>query len=603
MSQIQQVKEATDILEIIGQRIELKRAGRNHHGLCPFHSEKTPSFFVSPDLQRYKCFGCGESGDVFNFLEQYEGMTFSEALRYLADGAGITLKAYRPSQADEERDQLLEVLDLAKEYYHYLLTEHEVGQKARDYLKDRGTTQDSIKLFQLGYSLPGWDGLVKYLHHKKKYSFQQLVQAGLVIKRKGRHYDRFRDRLMFPLKNHRGQVVGFSGRSLDPEAKQAKYINTSETRLYHKASLLYGYYELRQSIRRKEEVIVTEGEFDVISSTQAHVNHVVAIKGSAFTADHAKYLKRMAQKVLFALDMDSAGIEATRRAIPIAQEAGLELRVIKLAEFDEQHKKDPDDIARDNPKVWRELTKTSISVYQFLIETSLAKYDPTSPEGKRAIIDDLAPALAQISHEVEKDYYLKELSQKLNVTQKVVANDIKQQAFKQQRTSTSVPSADQPQKELTLSRYQKLERYGWFLLLHSPNDQVKARARELVGVIFSNQTLGIMLDRLLEFEPAFSLDKFSQFLPEDLQQFLFELHFQSEYIQILDGLDLDKEWRQVSAELKRLSIQEEIKKITQELDQLDQKRTKTDPEEQRQVELLEKIVALKAKFKSKLGAS
>jgi DNA primase len=597
MSQVQQIKDTIDIVEIINERVELKRGGRNWRGLCPFHGEKTPSFFVSEELQRYRCFGCSESGDVFNFLEKYEGMTFNEALRYLADRAGITLKEYKPTAADEKRDRLLEVLSLAKEYYHYLLTEHQAGQAARLYLKQRGTTQDSIKLFEMGYSLGGWDGLIKYLHHKKKYSLNYLEEAGLVIQNKGRYYDRFRDRIMFPLKNHRGQVVGFSGRLLEADAKQAKYINSPETRLYHKAELLYGYHELLQSIRKKDEVIVTEGEFDVISSTQAHVNHIVAIKGSAFTAAHAKLIKRVAGKVLFALDMDSAGVEATKRSIPIAQEVELELRVIKLADFDQEEKKDVDDVAREDSKLWRQLIKNSVSAYQFLIEASLSEHDADTPEGKRSVINQLAVIIDGIDHEVEKDYYQKELAKSLNVKQSVVDQDIKKEAFKQQNKVRRKKVVDKPKVETKLTRVQKLERYIWFLLLRSKSDQVKKRVAQLKSINFADKNLQLLLVKLVEFKPEFSLESFGKFLAEDLQQLVFDLYLQPQYAQNYEEKDSNDEWLKVLPNLQRSAVKSQISEITHELDKLDQKQTKTNQEEERQSELLEKIVDLRSKTK------
>lgn len=596
MSQVQQVKEAVDIIEVIGERVELKRSGRNWRGLCPFHSEKSPSFFVSEEMQRYKCFGCGETGDVFNFLEKYEGMTFAEALQNLAEQAGITLKEYHSSPEDEKHKRYLEILNLAKEYYHYLLVEHQSGHIARDYLHQRGTTSESIKLFQLGFSLDKWDGLIKYLHHKKKYPLEDLVATGMVIQRKGRYYDRFRGRIMFPLKNHRGQVVGFSGRSLDPDAKEAKYLNTPETKLYHKAELLYGYSELLQFIRQKKEVIVAEGEFDVISSTQAHVNQIVAIKGSAFTHDHAKYIKRVSQKILFALDMDSAGVEATKRAIPIAQELELELRVIKLADFGGSKKRDPDDVARETPKKWRELVKSSVSVYQFLIEAAVQEFGVKTPEGKTAIIRELAAIISQITHEVEKDYYLNQLAEILQVKKSIVAQDIKQEYLHQQgKSKWRRPSDKDQEKSKSLTRRQKLEKYIWFLLLRSQPDQIQRRVEHLQHLNFSFKKLELLAQKLQDFKLVYSLEKFSKFLPEDFQQLVLDLYLQPQYASLIEELDIDKEWQQSYTDLKRLSLQQQIAKITQELDNLDAKTTKTKVEENRQSELLAEIVKLRAK--------
>ena len=293
MSQVQEVKEATEIVEVIGLRVSLTRSGKYFKGNCPFHSERSPSFFVDEVLQRYKCFGCGESGDVINFLEKYEGMSFGEALEELAQKAGITLKKYKKSKDDIVTDEILEVLSLARQYYNYLLTEHKSGDVARKYLKNRKVTSESIKLFQMGYALEQWDGLIKFLHNQKKYSLSILEQAGLVIKgRNHRYYDRFRGRIIFPLKDHRGRVVGFSGRKIDGDEKDAKYINSPETILYHKSKMLFGFSELYQEIRKAEFIVVVEGEFDVVSSTQAHMNAIVAsIPVARCCAEHSRSCK------------------------------------------------------------------------------------------------------------------------------------------------------------------------------------------------------------------------------------------------------------------------------------------------------------------------
>lgn len=606
MSQVQRVKDATDIVEVIGERIQLQKAGSNWRALCPFHSEKSPSFFVSETLQRYKCFGCGESGDVFTFLEKYEGMTFGEALKVLAERAGITLKEFRPSQEDDQRDQLLAVLNLAKEYYHYLLTKHRAGKKARLYLKDRSTTQDSIRLFQLGFALPSWDGLIKFLHKKKKYPLDILLQAGLVIKgRGGRYYDRFRDRIIFPLTNHRGQVVGFSGRVLSPttpgknngqanpsDRSEAKYINTPETALYHKSELLYGYRELLQSIRKSKEVIVTEGEFDVISSVQAHANNIVAIKGSAFTPAHAKLLKRIVERVILALDADAAGVQATKRAIAVAQVEDLELRVIDLSDL--PYAKDPDDLARSDPKAWRDAVASAVSVYEFLLGVALKNHDVTKPEGKREVVKDLALVFGNISHAVEQDYYYQELAKALNVRVDLVKKDIDRVKSRvRPATKGAARLETSKQKKTKVSSLEKLERYLWFLLLRSKVDQIKNRATQLKNVSFVTKGMQTLLSQLLKYQPNFELESFSKFIAEDLQELLFDLHLNPEHLDMLSKLNITQEWSKTLKKFKQSVIKVQIKSITQELDELDKKRTKTPDEEERQNELLKKIVLLK----------
>ncbi len=610
MSQIRQVKEASDIVSVIGERVSLQKSGSYFKGLCPFHSEKSPSFFVNEQMQRYKCFGCGETGDVFTFLEKYEGMTFYEALSMLADQAGITLKEYTRTDKDELHDKLLQVLDLAKEYYHYLLTEHEVGAPAREYLQTRGINKDSIKLFQLGYAMASWDGLISFLHKKKKYSLELLEQAGLVAEGKGgRRYDRFRGRLIFPLTNHRGQVVGFSGRLLDSQAKEAKYINSPETELYHKSRLLYGYSQLYQFIRKERAVIVVEGEIDVITSSQAHVNNIVAIKGSALTDEHAKLLNRTVDTVLLALDTDAAGVEATKKAIDALQETKLELRVVEVPSG-----KDPDELIREDPKKWRSAVKESVIAYSFLIEVALREHQAATPEGKRAIMEEMAPVLSKVRHAVELEHYVRVLSEKLNVKEEAIHADIarykRQQTFggktntsaereKQKPAKTATATASAPPSAPS-SRRANLESYLFYLLFQSqPKTQLDKveKLLELDLVIpGAKQLLAAMLGQLKR-QKALNLEKLNAKLPEDLQQLLFDLHTPENFLNLNGKLKVATEWRQTYHQLATEVTKAKISAIAAELAKLDEKRQKTPAEEERQNELLKQIVQFRQKLK------
>lgn len=610
MSQIQEIKEANDIVEVIGSRLDLKRSGANYRGLCPFHSEKSPSFFVNEVLQRFRCFGCGEAGDVYEFLQKYEGMTFYEALQHLAEKAGIQLESVARSPEDELRDQLKTVLDLSRQYFHYLLTDHETGQRARDYLKERGITKESIDLFQIGYSLPGWDGLLSYLHTKKKIPLEAIEKAGLIIRGSrasgglqggtapsARHfYDRFRGRIMFPLKDHRGQVVGFSGRTMEKDVKEAKYINTPETALYHKGKMLYGYSELFNFIRQEKKLIVVEGEFDVISSVQAHVNNVVALKGSALTEDHAKLLARSVDSVILSLDTDSAGVEATKKAIAVLRPTELELRALVIGEG-----KDPDELARRDPKAWRETTKQSVSAYQFLINAAAQKFDPATAEGKRGIMKELGPVLASVPHAVELEFYLKELSRVLGVQKEVVRTDITRYQEKQAlglttRTASGTPTAataTASEKALG-SRRHTLEEYLLFLLFHHDAPELVAHARELRETEIELQAPGAnaLLDRLIEVRPP-DLQTFARILPQDQQQLLFELHSHPKHIGMLENIQLDAEWKHTIQDWKTEAIRERVEKLTARLTELDAKLEKTAEEDKEQDELLRQIVRMR----------
>jgi DNA primase len=615
MSQIQEIKQATDIVQILGERLTLQHAGTNWRALCPFHGEKSPSFFVNQQLQRYKCFGCGESGDVFTFLEKYEGMTFAESLEYLAERAGITLERLSFTKEDDQRKQLLTILDLAKEYYHFLLTQHDAGAPAREYLKDRGTTAESIKVFQIGYSLDSWDGLIKYLHGKKGFALEELEAAGLVIRNSsGRYYDRFRGRIMFPLTDVRGRIVGFSGRVLKPDKKEAKYINTPETQLYHKSQLLFGFSQLYQEIRKANEVVIVEGEFDVISSAQVHVNNVVGVKGSALTEEQVRLLSRTVAKIILSFDRDAAGIKATKRAIEVARGFAVDLRVIDFAVLSKTNgepgslaKMDPDQLARTQPAIWRQLVKSSTSIYDFLIESALNLYDVKTAEGKRQIIDEVAPSLNALTHAVEKEHYIHKLSQALGVKEQTVTKDIESWGVRKASQSAGqpkvtalpqpVPLATSPQPKLSgaLARREMLEKYWWFLVLHLPADEVVEAAQAGQKMEWSQPALAQLVEVIVKAHSPFALEKVMSKLAEDRQQLLSDLYLQQEYLENSDQLDLKKELLKTEKELQQLQKTAQIQQITAELDELDGKSHKTAEDEARQEELLKQIVVLRRK--------
>lgn len=601
MSQIQDVKDANNIVEIIGERIDLKASGTSFRARCPFHNEKTPSFFVHPEMQRYRCFGCGESGDVLNFLQNYDGMTFYEALKFLADRAAITLKDFSRTSEDEEREQLLAILNLSKEYYHFLLTEHRAGQVALKYLKDRAVNNQSIKLFNLGYSLASWDGLINYLHKKKKYPLDLIAKTGLIIKgNDGRYYDRFRGRLMFPLKNHRGQVVGFSGRLLDQQAKEAKYINSPETSLYHKSKLLFGYSELFREIRKSNKVLVVEGEFDVISSAQAHLNYVVAIKGSALTSDQIDLLSRAAQTIILAFDQDDAGIEASKRAITLIKDKDVDLRVIdfpslkKLAKT--ENLKDPDDFARFEPKLWRDAANQSISVYSFLLNVVFANHDAQTPDGKRKIINELAPIVAGIDHLVEKEFYLQKISEKLNVKLSLIKEDIERVA---QKKSAPVKPAkkDEIKSDQVKKHQQVLEEYLLFLLFKLEPEMFEQEVKKVLSLNYQTPGISNIIESLASKLNNFNLEKFSKNLADDLKEILMECLLNPVFIKNTENIDLKKEWHKILLQVKHNIVHSEIEKINLELQALDNKNERSAEEEKRVNDLLEEIVKKQKQLK------
>lgn len=588
MSQIQQVKDAHNIVDVISARVPLQVAGAYHKGLCPFHAEKSPSFFVNEQLQRFKCFGCGQGGDVFEFLQQYDSMTFAEALETLADQAGITLQREYRTQADDERGVLLEILDLARQYYHYLLTEHKAGAAAREYLQQRGMSAESIKLFQLGFALPKWDGLIAFLHRKKKHPLPLLVKAGLVISgRNSKYYDRFRGRIMFPLRNHRGQIVGFSGRVLaggaSADQQEAKYINTPETSLYHKGKLLYGYSELHQFIRAAKEVIVTEGEFDVISSAQAHVNTVVAIKGSAFTADHGQLLKRTVDTVILALDADAAGAEATKRALAVLRPLDLELRVILMPEG-----KDPDDLARSDAKLWKKLVKGAVSAYDFLLQMSVRQHGVATAPSKRKVIKDMAGLLWQIESKVEQEVYVKKLAEVVGAPLDTVRADVRHFATKQAaRMQVSDAPASPTAPTQQLSRQEQLEQYAVCLLMQLEEAKFAQALTELGAVAVASSPLHELVQAWRDHEPPPpTRSQLIHSLAGDIQQRIMELSVDERFIKHVQPSQVWHEWTQTLVALKPEAQRHQRQLLSNELTKLEQLEHKTPQQTARVEEIL-----------------
>lgn len=434
------VKSKVDIVEVISSYVLLKKAGRNLSGLCPFHSEKTPSFMVSPDRQVFKCFGCGEGGDVFTFLEKVEGWTFPEVLEELAKRVGVKLKTFKGSEQGKQKDKLLAINATAAKFYSYLLDKHKLGEKAREYLEKRGIKEETWKKFDVGYAPLGWDNTLNALV-KRGFSAPDISAAGLVIARSTRSYggqsrkedgsgfyDRFRDRLMFPLKDQRGVIVGFSGRTIGPldesrgkpETRQEpKYINSPETPIFNKGSLLFGLDSAKDSIRTKNEAVLVEGEFDVITAYQAGITNVVATKGTAFGEKQVGLLSRICENVAVCFDRDLAGDKASRRGIEMLDAVGLTVKVVALGKY-----KDPDEFCRQNPDGFKKAISRAANVYDYFIESATNRFSATTADGKKKIGRELIPAISKISDDIVRAHYISKLARVLDLDVSLVSEAI-----------------------------------------------------------------------------------------------------------------------------------------------------------------------------------
>ena len=578
--QVEKVKSSVDIVEIIGERVILKKAGRHFKGLCPFHSEKSPSFIVSAERQSFKCFGCQEGGDVISFLQKYDGMSFLEALEALAKRVGITLESYRPTSQDAYKKKLLEIMSLSSEYFHFLLTKHKSGEEAREYLKSRGIGSEAINLFNLGYAPNQWRSVSDFLVTKKKYAPEDLEAVGLIIRKQesenrnqsSHFYDRFRGRVMFPLKDHKGVVVGFSGRELpgnekdpaSPAATQghgAKYINSPETMLYSKSKMLYGMWENREAIRKADAIVLVEGELDVIPSWQAGVKNVVAIKGSAFTLEQAQLMSRLTKNVVMSLDSDVAGQEAIKRAVTIAESIDLSIRVVQITGG-----KDPGDVATVNGRGWREMVQKSVLYWDFLIDSSLAHNDAKTGAGAKTIAEEVIPALAQITNSVMRAHYTRELAKKLSVPEESIYSEIDRANKKRELNilKKTVKSIEKGQ----VSRREELEHYLLALSLQF-FDKVKTKLPKIELAWLEMMASQKIIEKLQGFETkeAFKIQEFSKDLPPELQPLLDE-----SYLLDLSRVDdPEKEWDRVCQEMRGMYVKGELKKLASEIAEAEKK--------------------------------
>jgi len=413
-SQTEEIKQRIDIVDFIGQYVQLKKAGINHKGLCPFHKEKTPSFMVNHERQIYKCFGCGEAGDIFDFVQKHEGMDFYDSLKFLADRAGVTLKTRDPQQAQLQKESKTELLDLNQtlaKLYHQLLLTHRAGAQARSYIAGRKIDTETVKKFQIGYAPQHIDRVKDYLN-KMGFSNEDLSQAG--------NPERFRDRLMFPIADIIGNIVGFSGRALE-KGQEPKYLNTRETSIFHKAKILYGFDLSKKSIREKDLAVLVEGQMDVVLSHQAGVTNTVATSGTALTEDHLQIIRRQTPNICLSFDADEAGEKTTIKAIEMAWRQGLNTKIVKMPEG----YKDAGEVVEKDPGVWRRTIDNALPAYDWLWQKMITKYSPQTTSGKKQLSNIIAPLIAAVSDSVEKDDYIRRLSQDLNISESAIRDNMK----------------------------------------------------------------------------------------------------------------------------------------------------------------------------------
>ena len=436
---IDQVRLSIDIVDVVGDHVALIRRGKNFIGLCPFHDDSKPSLNVSQEKQIYKCFACGAGGNSFTFLRDIENISFIEAVRELADRAGIALPDAKPEDPDQQEvfDQLYRANELAVKYFHHLLTQDEKAAHAMAYLEKRGINRDIIDAFALGYAPDQWDGFLQ-VATRRGFSPQILERAGLVTPRQtgGGFYDRFRNRITFPIHAATGRPVAFGARALDPD-EQAKYINSPETPVYNKSATLYGLWRDRDAIRDADTALVVEGYMDLIALSQYGIENTVASSGTALTTDHARLLRRYAPKTILVFDGDTAGATAAMRGIGSLFEVGLEVRVVTLPE---DH--DPDSYVRAHgPDGFLRLTENAAPAIDFLVEQFSQRDDLSTIDGKTRTAHALAELVGRIKDNALKQFLIKDIAEKIEIDEETLIS------IAQTQRRSARPQNGQPEPE------------------------------------------------------------------------------------------------------------------------------------------------------------
>ena len=565
-NQVQEIKEKLNIVDVISEYLRLQKAGVNFKALCPFHNEKTPSFMVSPSRQSWHCFGCGEGGDIFTFIEKIEGVEFPEALKILAEKAGIILKYDNP-KLRSEKDKAYEICEKATQFFTASLNNANV---ILDYLHKRGLQDGTIDEWRLGYAPDSWGSLLSFLG-KYGYREPEIEKAGLIL-RGAKYHDRFRNRLMFPIFDTNGRVVAFSGRIMNDivpskteKADSGKYINSPETILYNKSRILYGLDRAKTDIRKADKVILVEGQMDAVLSWQDGVRNVVATSGTALTEDHLLVLKRLTSNLVLAFDMDEAGARATERGDLAAVQSGFNISVVSLLSG-----KDPADFVKERPGEFFKLINSAEPIMSYYFKQVFKKFsvnggsasggDEIPLEGKKFIAVDLLSKIKRLPSVVERSNWIRELSLRINISERDLSEEMEQlEIALDERTQYALPSSKANIQVKT--RKDILSERLLALLLKKPEliaEAVKAavflpkKDFEVLGALVANQ------------------NNFSQTrstLPADLRPRLDFLYLSGDYELEKTGADfnINKEIKFLIEEIEREHYKEILKKIGQEI--------------------------------------
>jgi DNA primase len=606
LSSTEEIKAKLDIIDLVQEYFPLKQAGVNFKANCPFHEEKTPSFMVNRERQFFHCFGCLKSGDVFTFIQEIENIEFPEALKILANKAGVRLPEYNPER-ENLKTKMLKVQEEAVYFFAGQLFNSESGKKALSYLKEkRKLSEETIKEWKLGYSLDGWDGLLTHLK-KKEFSDDELLKSGLVVAKDGGrgYYDRFRDRVMFPIEDYHGNIVGFTGRAMK-EDEMAKYVNTPQTQLYNKSEVIFGLYSAKEAIKKADKVVVVEGNMDVIASHAVGVKNVVAVSGTALTESQVRILKRLTDNFCFCFDADEAGVRAMMRSIELVWHMEVSVQVISI---DKKVGKDPDDIIRTDVELWKKLIEEAKPAMEYFFDMNFVDFKSDDIESKKTIAKNLLNLIIKLSSPIEQDYYIKKLAEKLSTREE----SLREAVEKAKRVTANKNSyREEPKVE------EKKESVS-----HRSDNRVIRGERLIAGLLLDLEYLEYVHDNLMieyldsEIQELYKMvvvyytkqynqsTKFEDFIAEnrkDLGKQLNHILILKDELSELSQAELLSEIKLLVSELKRCYVRNKLAQVEGEIKKIEEKLRNSYSSEKEQItvemnKLLEEFSQLSGQLK------
>jgi DNA primase len=588
---LEEIKNRLNIVDVLGEYLRLSKTGTNYRALCPFHNEKSPSFMVSEEKQIWHCFGCQKGGDIFSFVMEMEGLEFRDALRQLAEKAGVELKKVAPGMV-EKKNRTLEILELATKFYEIQLWKGAGKEKIMNYLKERGLTEESIKLFRLGYAPSGWRNVLSFLLNRG-YDVGEIMQTGLLVQKANqesgdktqdtRHktqdtrYDRFRDRIIFPICDYSGRVLGYSARvAPGGDESQAKYVNSPETEVYHKGKALYGIDKAKGEIKQKDFALLVEGNMDVIAANQAGIKNVVAVSGTALTPTQLDILKRYTKNLKMLFDMDVAGEAATKKSLKLALEKNISVSIVELP-----FGKDAADVAGRDPDKLRQAIAKSKSAMQYLYDKAFGVFDKNTAEGKKKISEALLEMLSSLSSEVEKSHWVRKLSQGLDIAESALTAELKKAKL---TNRISVSQKTQEDEVILTNDRQKidilLEELAGLALISKDIWKELSEKKEYHPYFSRFGLLGLMLERGVELDFDFNLLTTS--IDRELKLSAEKLFFRKKFrlglkntLEEVSEEECKNELPELLAEVKREIKKIKLKKITEDLGLAEKRKDET----------------------------